>query len=207
MSTPSAVDRPDARSGARVGLAGALGYIGALGHIGMAAAQAFDPRTPDDAGYVLRSGVAMVSALLLGGTVIALARSGAAGRVGVVRIGLVTAALGWVVTAVAPLVPQLRPGDDGSLSALATSMIVVGMLPAAVAVLRGPQWRGWRRWVPLLCAAYPVVVATALGRPSSTTPLAAAGWGLCWLALGVALLIPRRRPRSSLHPRGNGGSR
>jgi hypothetical protein len=83
----------------------------------------------------------------------------------------------------------LGPGVDpvsvaGQGDTKGAGMVLVGM-----AMLRGGRWRGPGRFTPLVCGLYIFVVllpAFALfGMPNYW---AIAGWPLCWLFLGIALL-------------------
>lgn len=163
-----------------------IGVIGALGFAGTALAQAVDP--VDALGWSIPSAIASV---LLVGAVIGLWRSGAAGSSRVVPTALVVVASGWLVMAAAQVVTRIRGEGITALYILATLLLFVGMAPVGVAVVRGGIWTGWRRWTPLLCAAYLLVASPLFGVPGAPGLLAVAGLGVCWLGLGSALL--RRR--------------
>lgn len=166
--------------------AATTGVVGALGFLGTALAQAADPV------HAVRWNIpSAVAALLLVGAVVGLWRSGAAGSSRVARIGLVVVASGWAAMAVALVVAQARGEEITALYIVATILHVVGMTPVGVAVLRVGVWTGWRRWMPLLCAAYLLAGSPLFGMPGTPGLLGVAGWGACWLGLGSALL---RRP-------------
>lgn len=171
-----------------VGPPALVGVVGVLGYLAVSLVQAADPLTPADAGFTLRNIPSVVAALLLVGAVVGLARSVAAGTGRAVRMGLAAVALGWVLIAIAQVVSQLRGEDYPPPYIAATVLHVFGMLPAAVAVLRGGVWTGWRRWVPLLCAVYLAAASPFLAMPGTPSFLLGAGWGACWLLLGIVLL-------------------
>lgn len=167
----------------------ALGGLGAGLQILGGLLETVDRVRVGEPGFGVRTTVIGAAYLLLVLTVLALARSGATGRGAVARFGLVVAGAGWVLSAVAQLV--LRADLDLAeqvLFPIATTAIGVGMVAAGVGVLRTRRWRGWRRWMPLACGAYPFAVtfpvfATA-GEPNF---LVLSGWGACWLVLALAL--------------------
>ena len=166
-----------------VGPAATIGVVGAVGHVGTALAQAADPIHALQ--WTIPSAIASV---LLIATVIGLWRSGAIGGGRVVRIGLVVIASGLILIAVAQVVTWVRGEEIAALYIAATLLHVIGMAPVGVAVLRAGVWTGWRRWMPLLCAAYPLIASPLFAIPGTPGYLAVAGWGACWLGLGSALL-------------------
>lgn len=115
-------------------------------------------------------------------------RSGVTGGGRAARAGLVVVAAGWVVMAIAQVVAQVRGAEITAIYVVATLLHVVGMAPVAVAVLRAGVWTGWARWMPVLCTAYLVAASPLFGVPGTPGLLAVAGWGVCWLGLGSALL-------------------
>lgn len=176
----SVVDSSAARTVRPVAIAG---VVGALGFLGTALVQAADP-----AGALAWNVPSAVAGLLMVGTVVGLWRSGAAGRGGLVRAGLAVVAAGWVAMALAQVVAVVRGEEITAIYVVATVLHFVGMAPVGVAALRAGVWTGWRRWTPLLCAAYLVVASPLFGAPGALGLLGVAGWGVCWLVLGVALL-------------------
>jgi hypothetical protein len=140
-------------------------------------------------GFALRTTVMAVAYVMLLVLVLALARSGVAGRGKLARYGLVMAGAGWALSVVAQL--ALRTEVDLAEQVLfptATVVIGIGMVAAGTAVRRAGHWRGWRRWGPLLCGLYPFAVIfpvfAAKGEPNF---LVLSGWGACWLGVAVAL--------------------
>ena len=167
----------------------ALGGLGAGLQILGGVLETVDRVRAGEPGFGVRTTLIVAAYLLLMLNVFVLARSGAAGRGAVARYGLLVAAAGWVLAVVAELV--LRADVDLAeqvLFPIAFTAIGAGMVAAGVGVLRTRRWRGWRRWMPLACGAYPFAVmfpvfATA-GQPNF---LVLSGWGVCWLVLALAL--------------------
>lgn len=169
-----------------------LGTVGALVFTAVGVLQTIDPTFPGEAAFAGRNVPSAIGALLMVGLVLGLHRSGAAGDRRLVRLGLAAAALGWVVDAAAQLISQVMGVDYPPPYIVATVLLVFGMLPPGIAALREGGWVGWRRWVPLATVIYLVVASPFLGAPGVPADLAGTGWGLCWLALGVALLTARQ---------------
>lgn len=166
-----------------------LGGLGAVLHVLGGLLETFDRVRVGEPGFALRTTVIGAASLLLVATVVALAHSRAPGRGAVARYALVVAGVGWVSSAVAQLVLRVDVGlAEQLLFPTATAAIGAGMVMAGVAVLRARRWRGWQRWVPLVCGAYPFAVMfpvfALVGGPHF---LVLSGWGLCWLVLTAAL--------------------
>lgn len=178
-----------------VRLAGGIAAIGALIQIGWCVVESLDPIS-DSAGFGPRAGVAVLSHLMLLVGVIDLARSRAIGDGWPARIGCAVAALGWGLLAAAQI--QVRIGLGEQLFYFAEPFIGLGMVAAGIGAARAGWWRGWARWVPLVCGLYPFVVGfPAYALTGGPSPLAFGGWALCWLALAVAL---RRAPVAAPAP-------
>lgn len=182
-------DQASSPSSYSVRVAAAACAVGAFAQITGGILETVDRVLPPDPGYALRTTLIAAAYLLLLGGVIGLARSGAAGDGWLGRIGLPMAGLGWLASAIAQIVLQIDfTLAETVIFPAATVLLGLGMLLAGAAVLRARCWHGWHRIVPLLCGLYPFVVIfpvfAALGGPSF---LALAGFGLCWLALGIAL--------------------
>ena len=169
-----------------------LGTVGALVFTGVGVLQTIDPTFPGEPAFAGRNVPSAIGALLMVGLVVGLHRSGAAGDRRLVRLGLVAAALGWVVDAAAQLISQAMGVDYPPPYIVATVLLVFGMLPPGIAALREGVWSGWRRWTPLATVIYLVVASPLLGAPGVLANLAGTGWGMIWLALGVALLTARQ---------------
>ena len=74
----------------------------------------------------------------------------------------------------------------GAVFGLATILATVGMLLLGVATLREGHWEDWRRFAPLLCGL--VVLVLVPIQLTSALWLGVGVYGLCFAALGVALL-------------------
>lgn len=121
--------------------------------------------------------------------VIGLAQAGAAGEGRLAKIGL-----GLALFASALFIPlevyiifNLEVG--GMLLGLSALLQGVGLLLAGIAVAQNGRWRGWQRWIPLLCGLYTFLVlipALALS-PDGYNAWALAGWQVPFVLLGLAL--------------------
>jgi hypothetical protein len=173
--------RPAVRIAGICGTVGALGYIGLeLGDVAAQLRPALDP--------VGLAVLGAVSSVLMISAVYGLALSGAAGRGWSASVGLWAAGLGWAAIAAGYVVSAAIRDDAWQLFVLGSALSFIGMGTAGVAVVRFRSWTGWRRWVPLSCAGYLLAASPFFGAEGSAAGLAGAGLGLCWLALGVALL-------------------
>jgi hypothetical protein len=170
-----------------------LGTVGALVFTGVGVLQTIDPTFAGEPAFAARNVPSAIGALLMAGLVVELHRSGAAGERRLVRLGLVAAALGWVVDAAAQLISQAMGVDYSPPYIVASVLLVFGMLPPGMAALWEGVWSGWRRWIPLATVIYLTAASPLLGAPGVPANLAGTGWGMIWLALGVALLTARQR--------------
>lgn len=82
---------------------------------------------------------------------------------------------------------------DTAILLFSVFMIVasVGLIVAGVGVARAGVRSGGRRFMPLLCGVWPIATIPA-GAALGDLPhfLAIAGWGICWAALALTLLLP-----------------
>lgn len=136
------------------------------------------------------------------------ARSGIAGTSRGARLGLLLALVGTALLCVGELASitirnqrtdQTGAAIVGAIFGLAILLTAVGFLAAGVATLRVRLWRGWRRFTPLSAG---IVACALLGLNSTKAlPTGVALYGLCLLALGIALYTqPTPEPaESSLH--------
>ena len=126
--------------------------------------------------------------------VLGFARSGVAGHSRSARLGaalaLVGTALLFVGETASILIRDQRTDDTGAvivgaIFALAILLTAVGFLAAGVATVRAQHWQRWRRFTPLTAG---VVTFALLGlNVTKALPTGVAMYGLCLLALGVAL--------------------
>lgn len=122
------------------------------------------------------------------------ARSGVAGHTRSARHGttltLVGTALLFVGEIASILIRDQRTDDTGAvivgaIFALAILLTAVGFLTAGIATVRARLWQGWRRFTPLTAG---IVTFALLGlNVTKALPTGVAIYGLCLLALGVAL--------------------
>ena len=129
-----------------------------------------------------------VSHLLLLAGVVGLARAGAVGWGGLAVSGLGLTLLGLAVLTVAEISWLAGLGATDALYGIATLAMMLGLILAGVAVLRAGRWAGWHRYTPLACGLYiPLVMLPSFALPGLAMNYAIAGWGVCWLLLGLAL--------------------
>lgn len=126
--------------------------------------------------------------------VLGFARSGVAGHSRSARLGTALALIGTALLFVGEIasipIRDQRTDDTGAvivsgIFAVAILLTAVGFLAAGIATVRARLWQGWRRFTPLTagivsCALLGVNVTKAL-------PTGVAIYGICLLALGVAL--------------------
>ncbi|MDX8031377.1 hypothetical protein SK803_14205 [Lentzea sp. BCCO 10_0856] len=147
---------------------------------------------------------AVFHALVLVG-VLGFARSGATGTSRVARTGGALAVAGTGVLLVAELASILFRADPldatgpsivGGVFGLGTLLIGVGFLMAGVATVRAGQWQGWRRYVPLAAGVWTTVLVGLAATGGLT--LGVGVYGLCMLALGLALRTPVAATRARI---------
>jgi hypothetical protein len=122
------------------------------------------------------------------------ARSGLAGPSRSARLGATLALVGTALLFVGELgsilIRDQRTDDAGAvivggIFALAILLTAVGFLAAGVATARARLWHGWRRFTPLSAG---IATSALLGlNATKALPAGVAIYGLCLLALGVAL--------------------
>lgn len=126
--------------------------------------------------------------------VLGFARSGVAGHSRSARLGTALALVGTAllfVGEIASIPIRDQRTDDigavivGGIFALAILLTAVGFLAAGIATVRARLWQGWRRFTPLTAG---IVTFALLGlNATKALPTGVATYGLCLLALGVAL--------------------
>lgn len=168
-------------------IAGIMGLIGAL--FGLAVT-VYDLLTlPIEVSVVasVRNALLQLTAII---ALVGLAALGAAGTAWWGRIGLGAAILGLVVLIGGEFIQPFDPATAEMLFAIAPLVTGPGLVLAGVGVLQARRWSGWRRFVPLACGVYllvvfvPVVVSmgTDIGFLAAIT-----GWDLGLAALGIAV--------------------
>lgn len=138
--------------------------------------------------------VAALAHALIAVGVIGLRRSGVAGTTLTARLGL-TAALGGATLIVAghlasiPIRNQTThdtlPQIVGGVFGIGTILVAIGLLLAGWTTLRERNWDDWRRFTPLAAGAWAVALIPLQLTPA--LPSAVAVYGLCFLAIGLAL--------------------
>ena len=147
--------------------------------------------------YLLSAGA---QALLAVG-ILGLRRRGVTGASRAGNLGLAAAVAGTVLLVIGelasiPIRHQLV--DDGwprvveTVFGVGTVATAVGFLVAGVATVRAGVWRDWRRFTPLAIGIWSVALIGLQFTPA--LPTAVAVYGLCFLALGVALGGAERHP-------------
>lgn len=169
------------------GIACAIGGAGWLVVL-LAGALARDAIYGSAASYRVREGLLIVvQALLLYGT-LGLAWSGAAGDGWLGRIGLGIAIVGRVAFLIGETRSFAQGSDDDIFIPLGSVLTGLGMVLVGIAVLRARRWVGGQRFLPLVAGLYFFVALLPLLIVAGEPPTAViAGWGLPWLALGLAL--------------------
>ncbi|MGW4210385.1 hypothetical protein ACWEIJ_20520 [Lentzea sp. NPDC004789] len=130
--------------------------------------------------------------------VVALARSGAAGRGRFARLGLAAAIAGQLLLAAAELIWPGTPGLADVLFGVAPILTGAGLITAGAATIRTKAWTGSSRLLPLALGLYTVLVLipVMIGSGGPPAPLALwtiAGWDLLWFLLAaraVSRLVP-----------------
>jgi hypothetical protein len=138
--------------------------------------------------------------------VLGFARSGVAGHTRSARLGSALALIGTALLFVGEIasipIRDQHTNDTGAvivggIFALAILMTAVGFLAAGVATVRARLWQDWRRFTPLSAG---IVNCALLGvNATKALPTGVAIYGLCLLALGVALCT-QPTPESQARP-------
>jgi hypothetical protein len=130
-----------------------------------------------------------ISHVLLAAGVLGLARTGAPGRGGLATAGVGLTLLGLAVLIVAEAISQVNQDTAGLFYSSATLLMLLGLILLGIAVLRTGRWTSWRRFTPLVCGLYILLImAPSFALPGFASNYAIGVWGVCWLLLGVALL-------------------
>lgn len=162
--------------------------IGALLQLVLGTWQALYPVWPPSLAFSLRNGgIALSHALVLIG-IIGLARSGAAGRSPLGRIGLGVAMVGGALFVPSELLIQFNEALGSNLDGMCAALMAIGLVITGIAVLRAKRWEGWHSITPLLTGLYVfLVIFPAFAITKAPNFLALAGWGIPSLLLGFAL--------------------
>ncbi len=97
-------------------------------------------------------------------------------------------------------------GWMGTAYGITVTGIGLGMLVAAVGVVRAGAWSGWRRWTPLAIGlAVFIVVTPGIFSGFIVARLAIGFWMLLFAALGWSVYVESRRDLPA--PAATGGAR
>jgi hypothetical protein len=144
--------------------------------------------------------VAALAQALIAVGVVGLRHSGVAGTTRAARFGLTAALAGAVLIVVGHLVSiPIRnqtthdrwPQIVGGIFGIGTVLVAIGFLLAGRATLRAGVWCDWRRFTPLAVGACSAVLVGLQFTPA--LPSAVAVYGLCFVAVGIALATGQRR--------------
>lgn len=173
---------------------------GAIVQGGCGIAQVSEPLVSGQAGFGLRNTLVAIAQLLLMTGLIGLWREGATGGSRLGRIGLAAAVGASGLLVVAELVDlYLTAAAAEPIYGVATPLLGVGMVLVGVAALKARRWTSWRRFAPLICGLYVLVVLLpAFAISGGPNFLALTVFNVCWLALGVALWASAVLPPSGM---------
>lgn len=128
--------------------------------------------------------------------VLGFARSRVAGPSRGARVGVVLALTGTVLLFIGELA-SIPVRDEhvhdsgaemvGAVFGVAILLTAGGFLAAGIATLRARLWQGWRRYTPLIVGIW--TTALLVLDMTKALPTAVAIYGLCLLALGIALYV------------------
>lgn len=163
--------------------------IGALIGIGIGLKEALAPTQWGTTMFVVMQVVALVANALVFWGVIGLARSGVAGAnwLAKIGIGLALFASALFLPLELYIIANLEVG--GMLLGISAMLQGMGLLLAGIAVIRAGHWRGWQRWMPLLCGLYTflVLIPALAMSPDGYNAWALIGWQIPFALLGLAL--------------------
>jgi hypothetical protein len=194
-------------------LAAAAILIGAGGIVGQIVQASTDVpddvfRYPWESGpYITLMPVLAFAFALVGVGLAGLRRSGLAGTSRAARFGLGLALAGaaaFVAAHVLSIPVREQDVDDtgaslvGGLFGLATLLMGVGLTVAGRAAVQARLWQGWRRFTPLVCGVWALLLEGLV--LTGVMPLAIAVFGALLLAIAVAVLtqpIPAATPAAA----------
>lgn len=161
--------------------------IGAIVQAGCGIAQILGPLTAGQHGFGLRNTLVAIASLLLLAGLVGLWRTGVAsgGKLG--QVGLAAAISATGVLIVAELVEPFIGAGAEPIYSIASPLLGLGMVLAGIAALRARRWTSWRRFTPLACGLYILLVLLPVFAVSGPNYAVLTVFDLCWLALGAAL--------------------
>lgn len=180
-------------------LAASALIAGAIVQGGCGIAQLSGPLVAGQVGFGLRNTLVAIAQLLILTGLIGLWREGATGGSRLGRIGLAAAIGASGLLVVAELVEPFTQAAAEPIYGVASPLLGVGMVLVGVAVLRARRWTNWRRFAPLVCGLYVLVVLLpAFAISGGPNFLALTALNICWLAVGVALWASAVLPPSGM---------
>lgn len=145
-------------------------------------------QNPGSSTFGLITALNATSHLLLLVGVAGLLSSSALGPSRLGRGGVVLTLLGLVVLVSAEPTSLLNMEVAVVLYSVSTLAIMIGMILAGIAMVRGGRWTGWQRFTPLACGLFiPLILVPAFALPGYASNYAIGVWGVCWLLLGLAM--------------------
>ena len=188
MSSSAAVNRPS--TAARSRLAGLLVIAGgAVGiPVGVATATVLPSLAqPGSSGFV--AGGAILSAahlaMLAGFVLLALAGSGARGRLA--QLGFAVTIAGLAAQFLGESLLRVDFSLGMTLFSICTPALGLGLIVLGAAIVRSRRWTGWRRFAVLATGLYvPVILVPAFALAHGPSFLALAVWSAFFTAAGVA---------------------
>lgn len=169
--------------------AGLWCLIGALVGMGVGVKEGLAPTVWGTTMFVVMQVIVLIANALVFVGVIGLGRSGAAGESWLAKSGLGLALFASALFLPLELYIITNLETGGMLLGVSALLQGLGLLLAGIAVVRAGYWRGWQRWMPLLCGLYTFVVlipALALS-PEGYNAWALVGWQVPFALLGLAL--------------------
>lgn len=134
--------------------------------------------------------------------VIGLAMSGAGGSGWPARIGFPVALVGLGALALGEAVLRVNFDLGNVFFGIAVPAAGLGMVVVGIAILLARRWTGWHRLIALACGLYvPVVLIPAFAIAGGPSFPALAGFGACYLLLGIAMQAEPRIYSSPPQPR------
>ena len=147
---------------------------------------------------------AAISLLVFG--VFGLERSGAAGGGRVATVAFRVAGTLLFLFAAAHLMLVFLPDAADAVLTPITISATLALTLAGIAVLRSPASPGPLRWLPLLVGVWqPAGVAVSISLGFWPPFPVIAGWGLCWAALGAAIVAVSGTRSAAIRPAATSG--
>ena len=151
----------------------------------------------DGAGYYMVTALATLACIgfLVAVQGLAWSRATGAGRFG--RRSLRAFQAGLLLLILGGIGILITRSDESALYPLGALVIIVAGVSTGVAVMRAEVLSGWRRFTPLLVSLYflfgmVIPIAATPGDSGAPAPLEFT-WGITWVVLGLAFVLPSRR--------------